>query len=88
MSDGIDQGDRTVSKKKKGRGPTVARWQLAEQSCERLEGATASIGLRVLEPKYTSPEAALKAVQTKQLLLARYIVREIRIDAMLTARMI
>ncbi len=88
MSDGIDQVDGTVAKKKKGRGPTVARWQLAVQCCESVEGAPASIGLRVLETKYTSPEAALKAVQTEGLVLAKYVVREICTESMVTARMI
>lgn len=85
MSDGIDQGDGTVAKKKKGRGPTVARWQVAVQSCESADGA---IGLKVLEPKYTSPEAALKAVQTEGLVLAKYVVRAIRTESMVTARLI
>jgi hypothetical protein len=80
MSDGTDNGAEGVAKKKKGRGPTVARWQLGA-----LDG---NLGLMILEPKYTSPEAALQAVQKEGILTARYLVREIVTETRVTARMV
>ncbi len=43
-----------VAKSKKGRGPTVARWQIAT--------IVGDSGVLVQQEKYISPEAALKAV--------------------------
>jgi len=79
MSDGTEQTE-VKAQKKKGRGPTVARWQLGA-----LDG---NLGLMVLEPKYTSPEAALKAVQEDGIVTARYLVREIVTETKVLARMV
>lgn len=84
MSETTEQTE-IKAQKKKGRGPTVARWQLAVQDCV---GGEAGVLLKVLEPKYTSPEAALKAVQTEGMVLAKFVVREIKTESQVTARLV
>lgn len=69
-----------VAKSKKGRGPTVARWQIAT--------IVGDGGVLVQQEKYISPEAALKAVETKGIENAKYVVREIIAETKITARLV
>ena len=98
MSDGVDQVDQGENgkqkPKKKGRGATVARWQLAVA----LRGAVARAMMEqamedgpeticVLPEKYISPEAALRAIEAGKP-EARYLVREIVTKVKVVAKMV
>jgi hypothetical protein len=88
--DQVDQGEKGKQKpKKKGRGATVARWQLAVAQrgavAEAMEEGPETIC--VLPEKYISPEAALRAIEAGKP-EARYLVREIVTKVKVVAKMV
>jgi hypothetical protein len=73
-----------VAKAKRGRGATVARWMIGVLR----EGEDSDHPTIILEDKYISPESALRAIETKGIENAKYIVREIVAETKVTARLV
>lgn len=89
MSDGITNTNTntnesmnesmTPAKSKKTRGPTIARWQIVQ-----LDGGVVTI----MPEKYTSPEAALRAIEKEHIKNTAYIARAIETKVEMKARLI
>jgi hypothetical protein len=70
-----------VAKAKRGRGPTVARWQVC---C----GAPSDSEVTVMDDKYTSEQAALKAIENTPIENAVGLFRRIETKTKVVARLV
>jgi len=68
-----------VSKAKRGRGPTVEKWQLGQVEADGK--------VIVLNQKYKSPEAALHAIEDGAMENIGYMVRMIETKTVVKARL-
>jgi len=76
---GVGTGKESTTgggKAKRGRGPTVARWQVVVGPCE------------ILPDKYTSDTAALRAIERDKIENAIGLFRPLAVESKVTARLV
>ena len=82
MSDTDPQTQTTEPKKRKGRGPTVARWRIC---IAHLEGDGHEF-VEILQDKFPTQESALRKIETDKIENVRGLFLPVSAEVRLTAK--
>ena len=77
--------NRAVTKPKRGRKETIARWQVVVNNSEPGMGADSVV---IRAEKYKTPEAALRAIVEEKITFAIGLFRPLSVEAKVTARLV